>query len=166
MQILHSFNSTILRLSKALHWVGYAVLIPLIIVIVTADVFLRYVYSAPLHWGTEVTGLVLLLMFLFVVPYVTATDRHIKIDVVFGRLGIAGQRIVRSITALSGMLVSALLAWRSFHDIADQIRFEEVMPISGLPLWPLGIFITGFGALLFLQFTLQLIEAGPSPGDE
>ena len=51
-------------ISHALDTFGSLVVLPLLSLLVTADVVLRYVFNTPLSWGLEVSSHLLLLFFL------------------------------------------------------------------------------------------------------
>jgi len=140
------------RLATWFHGAVAAALLPAIVLLVTVDVVGRYAFSAPLPWGQEITGYLLLLSFIAAIPYCTARDKHLRVEVIYLALPRVGQRLVQLVTGLSGAAVCALVAWQAARDVPEKIRFEEVGPISGLPVWPLSAALALFAAIGMLQF--------------
>lgn len=140
-----------------------AVLVPLIVLLVSADVVLRYVFLAPLPWGNEITGYLLFLCFLTAIPYCTARDRHIRVSLFAELLPAWVQQCVRLVTGAAGMFVAGLILWQAGRDVPERYRFEDAAPISGLPLWPLSLVLALFAAITFLQFALEIATALARP---
>lgn len=143
------------RIASWLHGFAAVALVPAIVVLVTFDVVARYSFSAPLPWGQEITGYLLLLSFLAAIPHCTARDKHLRVEMVYARMPAAAQRLVHLATGLAGALVCGLIAWQGLRDVPEKIRFEEAGPISGLPLWPLSAAIALFAAIGVLQFSAR-----------
>jgi TRAP-type C4-dicarboxylate transport system permease small subunit len=73
-------NTFINKLSRGLDWAGVYISIPLLIVILCIDVSLRYIFNSPLIWGSEVSALVLSIVFFASLPQVTGIQGHIRMD--------------------------------------------------------------------------------------
>lgn len=140
------------RLASWLHGAAALALVPAIVVLVTIDVVARYAFSAPLPWGQEITGYLLLLSFLAAIPHCTARDKHLRVAMLYERLPRLGQRLVYFAAGTSGAAVCALVAWQAVRDVPEKIRFEEAGPISGLPVWPLSAALALFAAFGLVQF--------------
>lgn len=135
------------RLASWLHGAAAVALVPAIVVLVTADVVARYAFSAPLPWGQEITGYLLLLSFLAAIPECTARDKHLRVELLYVRLPHFGRRLVHFLAGVSGAMVCGLIAWQAVRDVPEKMRFEEAGPISGLPVWPLSAAIALCAAL-------------------
>ena len=61
------------RLSSVLFALSIYVTMPGLIVLVTLDVILRYIFNAPLQWGRDANGLLLMMTIFFALPH--AWDR-------------------------------------------------------------------------------------------
>jgi TRAP-type C4-dicarboxylate transport system permease small subunit len=140
------------RLSQWLHLLGVFICLPLLTLLVFVDVGLRYFVKAPIHGSNEIAGVLLLLVLLFSLPFTTAEDRHIKVDLCYNLLGPIPRRIADLVTALAGGVVATALAWHSFHTIPNELRYREATLLLEIPLWPLSLttgLVAAYLALLF-----------------
>ncbi|MGE0256013.1 MAG: TRAP transporter small permease [Alphaproteobacteria bacterium] len=139
-------------LARAFHAAGTLVVMPGLVVLVTVDVVLRYVFSAPLAWGNEVGALLLLLVFLASLPWCTHSGQHIRMELLYLRFGPAWRRAADVLSGLAGIAVSAMLAWRAAQAADEMFRYGEGAEFVRLPFWPFAVFMALVGAVLVLEF--------------
>lgn len=144
-------------LSNTLHGLGVYVVLPMLTLLVTVDVALRYLFNTPLTGANEIAGVMLLLILVFSLPLATAKNRHIRVDLVYGRFGPRLQRMAELSSSLAGAFVTSCLAWHSLRAVPNEIRFNEATLLLQIPHWPLSL-IVGIVALL-LAF-LFILKAG------
>lgn len=143
------------RLSNGLHLLGAFIVLPLLTVLVTADVVLRYLLDAPLTGANEIAGVMLLLILLLSLPLATAADRHIKVDLLYRSLGLRARRAAKLVAAIAGGFVSLTLAWHSFRTVPSEIRYNESTLLLQIPLWPFSLAAGCVALLLAVLFVMQ-----------
>jgi TRAP-type C4-dicarboxylate transport system permease small subunit len=128
-------------------------LLPLMVIVVCADVVARYVFAAPLQWAQEVTTLALLVFFVFALPQTTAVDGHIRVETLYERFSSRARALADLLGSLAGIAFMLALAYRSFGDAPGMARRGEGAEMINLPHWPLAVLIgiaAGFVCLLLL----------------
>ena len=68
------------RASHELFRLGIYVFQPALVILVTLDVVLRYVFDAPLQWARDVSGLFLLMAICAALPHAWDRSYHIRMD--------------------------------------------------------------------------------------
>ncbi len=142
-----------------LHDFGTLVVMPVLVILVTADVVLRYVLNAPLLWGAEVSALMLLVVFFASLPECTAAGGHIRMDLIRNRLGRNGQRLADVLTGLAGLGVSAFLTYQAFASTAEMLEYGERAEMIDLPYWPFTAFMGICAAAMALRFVADVAAA-------
>ena len=85
-------------------------MLPSLVVLVTLDVALRYLFNAPLQWGRDVNGLLLLMTIFGALPHAWDRASHIRMEVLYVRLSGARRRSVDVLASVSGIIVFGLMA--------------------------------------------------------
>lgn len=127
-------------------------------VIVAADVFLRYFLNSPIPWAYDVTAIYLIgAAFFFALPGTLARNGHIRIDLLVGRLGRRARRrseivwSALSIAAFAAVLwlgaAKTLLSWSAGEVIAGAINW---------PTWLSTIVVPVGTAVLILGLALRI----------
>ena len=147
------------RLSEGLHLIGAFLIIPILTLLVGADVALRYLFNAPLAGANEIAGVMLLLILLFSLPFSTGADRHIKVDLLYRSLGSHARRIANLIAALTGVFVSLSLAWHSLRTVSSEMRYNESTLLLQIPYWPLSLMMGLIALLITVLFMIQMWDA-------
>jgi TRAP-type C4-dicarboxylate transport system permease small subunit len=163
-----SGNVTIKTIER---WLNYPVwvlhlfviwlLFPALLCLVAADVILRTYFQSPLSWGHEVSGLLLICMFVLELPHTLHQQQLLQVDLLFVRLGHRMQRVVYFLSRLFVLAVAFLFCWQGFSGAQDMYAYADQAYTLPIPLWPLSAAMAVVGALLVLQALMQLI----SPSD-
>ncbi len=143
---------------RLLHWAGIFAGIPALVVLVGFDVLLRYGFNAPLLWGNEVSALLLLVVFFASLPHCSAENGHIRMELVYERLGRRARHGADALSALCGLIFSALLAYQAFVSSAEMARYGEGAEMIDLSYWPFAVFMGGCGTILSLRFAARLVR--------
>ncbi|MFW2367324.1 MAG: TRAP transporter small permease [Desulforhopalus sp.] len=154
------------KLARAMHATGVYFTLPVLILLLTIDVSLRYIFSAPLLWGSEVSALILSLVFFAGLPQVTATKSHIRMDMLYRLMGPRIKIVSDTVAGLCGTLFSILLTYQSLSSCFEMYRWQQGAEMIELPYWPFVLFAGICGLLLTLQFTTQILLAFGRNGDE
>lgn len=151
-------NSLINGLSRAIHRAGVYVSIPVLIVILSIDVSLRYIFNSPLIWGSEVSALVLSLVFFAGLPHVTGNQGHIRMDMLYRLMGPRAKRVTDAVAGLCGFIFALLLTYQSFKSTVEMYRWNEGAEMIDIPYWPFVLFAGFCGVILAVQFLVQMIQ--------
>lgn len=117
-------------------------LLPLLCILIFADIFARNVLDFPLHWTSEVGGLLLLLFFITAMPMASfpvrgdPAGRHLVMSYFYERMDPKAKRRCKRGHAASGLIISLVIAVEAALDTIEKIRFEERSETLGVPLWP------------------------------
>lgn len=95
------------------------------------EVVMRYVFNAPTQWVHETTTALSAVCFAFGGVYCLATDRHIRVVLIYDALGPRGRRVMDVLISIIGMAATGLmawassgLAWKAFFRPTGEFRFE------------------------------------------
>lgn len=143
-------------------WEGWAayVLLPALALLVTADVSLRYVFNAPLAWGTDVKELLLLLVMTVGLGGTSWADEHIRVTLVEERLSPALQRGFTMLRRLLTATLLALLAWAMAVLALDMREFGERAEFVAIPFWPLAALAATSALLAAVVEVVRLAQKG------
>ena len=164
--MLRQTRSFIAKLARILHWAGVYISIPILIIILSIDVFLRYLLNAPLIWGSEVSALILLVVFFASLPQVTAMQGHIRMDMLYRLMGPKMKAVTDVATGLCGCIFSVLLAYQSFSSTVEMYRWKQGAEMIDIPYWPVVLFAGICGLILTAQFLLQMMTPGLNSSPE
>jgi len=135
------------RISKVLFRVAVDFALPALMLVVTLDVILRYVFNSPLAWGRDVNGVLLLMVTFSALPHAWDKGYHIRMEVFYSRLHGRARDLADVATAAAGILFFALMG-------VQALRFTPYMAITGetgedllLPIWPFMAYM-GFCSLV------------------
>jgi TRAP-type C4-dicarboxylate transport system permease small subunit len=140
--------------SRAMALVGTALLLPMMLLI-TADVFLRYAFRRPITGTAEIAGLMLVCMVLGV-SWCALEDKHIKVDIMMSRLRPKVQAIIDSITLFFGVVTCVIMTWQGvLASLWTQESKEVASELLPLPVYPFRwIFVLGLAMLCVVMLIL------------
>ena len=156
------------RASKWLYAFGVYGALPTLLGLVTIDVVLRYVFSAPLQWSRDANGLLLLITLFSALPAAWDHRHHIRMEIFYVRLPDRWRIAADVLSALAGIALFGLLAVQSVGFTSYMAMTGETGEDLDVPLWPFMAFIGVCGAV----FVARLIanptaakSADPASGD-
>jgi TRAP-type C4-dicarboxylate transport system permease small subunit len=128
------------------------------IVVITLDVVLRYVFRSPLIWSQDMNGFLLLMVFWASFTYTWDEGKQLTMDIFYrnfhGRLKTCADILANGL----GMIFSGVLGVKTAMGIPSMIRLNETGAILMVPLWPLAAFMAFCSLLLFLRLA---VSTGP-----
>lgn len=157
--MLSNIDLTLKRISRVIHDLGVFVVIPLLIGLITLDVILRYLFNNPLAWGNEVSALLLLLVFFSALPHCTLENGHIIMDLLYKKFGPKLKMLTDLLSALSGLLFSALLMVRTVQSAFEMYEWNVGAEMIEIPYWPFIVFVCVCSVILTLIFLLRLVTS-------
>ena len=133
--------------------------LPALLVLVTLDVVLRYVFNAPLQWSRDASGLLLLITLFSALPNAWDQGYHIRMEVVHARMSARWRSAADVVSVAAAFVFISLL-------IVQAVTFTHYMFLTGetgedlnVPLWPFMLFV----ALCGLVFAARVLS-NPAPG--
>jgi TRAP-type C4-dicarboxylate transport system permease small subunit len=149
--------------SLLLYRLACGVVLPVLALLLVADIAFRTLQNATLHWASEMSGFLLIVLFFLALPH-QANQRgllHIELlnlpitlksHPVFGRL-------LALLPPIALLLFSLLLTTQSVQGLRDMLRYGDQAFSLPLPLWPLYALMLMSSTLMLLIATLHLIRA-------
>ena len=134
----------------------------LLVLLVVIDVLIRYLFSDSAAWVMELEWHLFALIFLFGAGYAFQHDRHVRVDLFYGRFSPKDKALVDLIGALVFLLPwSALLVYVGFNYAYESFLIDEGSPeANGLSnRWLIKFAIPIGAALLFLQGLASMLRA-------
>jgi TRAP-type C4-dicarboxylate transport system permease small subunit len=135
-----------------------------IMLIVVADVFMRYVVNRPFTFTYDLVGLYLMAgLFYLALSDTFAIHAHVSVDILVHRFSPTTRRICEIITCASAASVFSLITWLGFKRALE--NFENGDVLAGAIPWPswasAALVPLGCG-LLTLRLLLHLFAHGAS----
>lgn len=114
---------------------GYvsAIAVAGMMLITVADVFLRAVINLPIRGTLEIVELLLAATFFLALPATFLRDEHIVVDMIDRKVGPKGVSILKRISALTGVILLAVLAWQGWIAAQDTLVFNDVTSDLAIP---------------------------------
>ncbi len=149
---------TLRVIASALFILSAYVCLPVILVVLTADVTLRYGFNAPIRWGQELASILLFLSVVFALPHSWLSRVHICADFLKAFMSNTMLEIVARLTWLLVFLLSCIIVWQCWRDAQFMLLIDESTPELFVPLAHLrGALAIGAGVsgtiALFLVFS-------------
>lgn len=125
--------------------------------IVTADVFMRRALNQPIFGAYEVGKVLLVIVVFCGVAFVMSVKGHVVVDTLVRLYPKRLQTVVSAIAYLFSLVIVALISWQSAVYGLDMVRVGETSVLLRILVSPF-IFIVAFGsAVLFLVILVQFI---------
>ena len=115
-------------------WLGGAVL-ALLALITFANVLARYFTNQSFAWTEEISVSLMVVLTLVAAGAAVARDRHIRIELFFGKGSPARQRRLALLSAAATLLAFVLLAALGGRLAWDDYQYDVTSPGIGVPQW-------------------------------
>jgi len=137
-------------ISHVLDRFGSLVVLPLLTLLVTADVVLRYAFHAPLSWGLEVSSHLLLLFFLLGLAQSFRVGDHISMELIAAHIPVRARRVIAIFQAALIVMIFYFILAKTFEEIPFLYSLPQLTPELRWPVWPVYVFIAAISALVIL----------------
>ena len=142
----------------ALNLIGVCA-IPLIAIVVTADVIGRYFFNHPISGALDLSELLLVVVVCSALAYTAAVRGHMSVDVVTSRLSPRMQALLSVLTGLTGLPVLWLLTYYAAREGINTYSSGLETSILHMPIYPFKFVVAiGFFALS-LELTCQWLRS-------
>lgn len=145
--------------SKRLHELAAFVLLPLITLVVSIDVFARYFINAPLSWSQDVCTLTLLCVFVAAIPIATERETHIRIETFYEKFGARGRAFIDAFGCVCGAVFAGFIAYWQFRELPGTYRRGESALMIAIPHWPIALFVGVCMTLVAWVLLAQMLMA-------
>lgn len=141
------------------------VCLPVILIVLTADVTLRYGFNHPIRWGQELASILLFLSVVLALPHSWLSRVHISADFLKGFMSARTLEAVARLTWLLVFVMSCVIVWQCWRDAQFMLMIDESTPELFVPLahlrgaLALGAGVSGILALLLAFSRTPLITA-------
>jgi TRAP-type C4-dicarboxylate transport system permease small subunit len=143
---------------EAVVMVVVAALMLTIMLVVVADVFMRYVVNRPFSFTYDLVGLYLLAGLFFLSLSDTFRVRgHVNVDILVQHLGPVGRRWSEIVACLAGLPVFSAIAWLGWERAWDNWVSNDVLAGAiSWPTWASAVLVPIGCGLLVLRLLLHL----------
>ena len=156
-------QKTLLLIDKVSTWVGhiFSWLILTLTLLITWEVFSRYVLDHPHPWAFDVMIMMYGSMFMMAGAYTLSKNGHVRGDVLYGffppRLQAGLDLTLYILFFIPGVVA---LAWAGYHFAAESWVINEHSNITsdGPPIYPLKMVIPLAGAMLLVQGLVEIVR--------
>jgi C4-dicarboxylate transporter DctM subunit len=120
-------------------------------VIITLEVVMRFVFSKPTMWVTELSSLLTIIASFLLFAYTLQEKGHTRVDFITAMLSRKSVYFLELFTTLLGLVYCGILVWYGTKMIQSSLVLEEVSQTLQIPLWIPQMFVPIGGGLMFLQ---------------
>jgi TRAP-type mannitol/chloroaromatic compound transport system permease small subunit len=156
-------QKTLLFVDKVSTWVGHAFswLIVGLTLLVTWEVFSRYVLDDPHAWAFDAMAMLYGSMFMMAGAYTLAKNGHVRGDVLYGFFRPRTQATIDLILYIVFFIPGVIaLTYAGYYYAADSWRIDEHSNVTagGPPIYPFKTIIPLAGAILLVQGIVEIIR--------
>jgi TRAP-type mannitol/chloroaromatic compound transport system permease small subunit len=158
-----------MRVQSVLHtadgistWVGkaFAWLIVVLMLLVVAEVFKRYVLNMPTAWVFDASNMLYGTLFMMGGAYALAHDGHVRGDFLYGRFKPRTQAALDLVLYIIFFLPGiAALTWSGWTYFGESLAIHETtFNATPLPVYPFKFIIPLAGALVLMQGLSEMLR--------
>jgi TRAP-type mannitol/chloroaromatic compound transport system permease small subunit len=114
------------RVGRAVSWLALV-----IVVLMSLNVVLRYLFSIGSVWAQELEWHLLVPLILFGSSYALRHGEHVRVDIVYGRFSSRTKVAVDLVSSMLVIAISALFIWFSLHYVQQAYVIDEGSPDPG-----------------------------------
>lgn len=157
------FEKAVTFLAQVCGWLGMLVLLAMM-VLVTADVVMRFAVSRVISGATEIVQ-VLFLCLMLAVPLVILRNGNTMVEVFLTKFPRPAQRIINAITVFATAVFCALMGWQMLVSARYSFQYNVTYTLSRIPEGAIYT-VFGFSCLVMALSCLVVIgrewgESGP-----
>jgi TRAP-type C4-dicarboxylate transport system permease small subunit len=127
-----------------------------LMLITTADVIGRYIFSWPLRGAFEITELLLLALVFAGLPLVSRADEHVTLDFIDALLGRRARALLRRLVDVVCGLIILGLAWRVWIKAGKIAGYGDTTDVLRVPVGP---FVYFMALMVLVTAVVHLIKA-------
>ncbi len=148
------------RLPQLLRDVAAFVFLPLIVLVIGADVVGRYFFSHPFQWSQEIATLALLMLFVAAIPFTTASDGHVRTESLYENYSPRARALTDAVGALCGVVFMGIVAFWQLRELPGMKARGEGAEFVDSPYWPISLFVALCMVFGLVQLLLRAVQRG------
>ena len=146
-----------LPISGGFNWISAFALLGLI-ALVALNIMARAVFNSPIAGTYEIGQFLMVVVVFMAISYTQARKGHIALEILVKRFPLKVQTILQSVTLTVGIILFALMSWRSVVYGLRLLEGHETSMVLKIPHGPF-LFLVAFGCILFcLVLIAQFLE--------
>jgi C4-dicarboxylate transporter, DctQ subunit len=161
-------NSPITKKPLVFRWIDYAcdfggifaaVCLLAVTLIITYEVFMRYLFNAPTTWVQEMSIYLCIAIGFMAAAYALKNNSHFSVTLLVDRMTAKNRRRMKIFTCLLGMAYSIIFVLKGYENM--KFAYDIGDTSTGLlraPLWIPWLLVPIGGLLLTLQFINKIAE--------
>ena len=127
--------------------------------VVAYEVVVRFAFNSPTMWAQEVTALMFGVYAILAGAYCLLHERHVRMDIIWGRLSPRGKAITDLVTSGFGFVFIGFLLWYSVPYAWRSIQLlEGSESVFGAPYYPSKVILVLASFWLLLQLIAKFIR--------
>ncbi len=146
-----------------LYRLGCGVVLPALTLLLIADIAFRTLQNTTLHWASEMSGFLLIVLFFLVLPHQANQRGLLHIELLNIPATLRTHPIIGRLLALlppvALLLFALLLITQSALGLRDMLQYGDQAFSLPLPLWPFYALMLLSSTLMLMIATLHLIRA-------
>ncbi len=151
--------SVINKVNSAMAWVGI-VSVPLLVLLIVRDVFMRYALNSPTGWMLEVAMGIQLLYGLFCAGYVLQVGGHIRMQLLTDHVSQKVRWWLFLASSVIGIFICVTMAYYAWQMAIASLRMGAMTSMIGYPVFFLKIMVVIGFALISIQFIAETFKYG------
>lgn len=125
---------TLQQISRFFFLVAAYICLPAILVVLTADVTLRFGFNAPIRWAQEFASILLFVSIALALPESWLKHAHVKADFLQHLMSGRAREIFARTTWALILALSIVLIWQCWRDAQYMMLIDESTPELYVPL--------------------------------
>jgi len=154
---MSSFEKVTYALSNFLNWIAGAALVAMLGLIV-ADIIASSVFNWPIPGGIEIVGFLSVVAIAFSIAHTQFLHGHIEVEFLSTHLPRKIHKIIDGVTYFLGMVLFALLTWKSYEFGHVLQTSGEVSMTQEIPFYPFVYSIAFCSIGVFLVLLTQWLK--------
>lgn len=142
-------------------WTGKAAswLVLIVVVVIVYEILMRYVFHLPTLWVSESMVFGCGLTYVLGAAWALQDNRHVKIDLIYGRLTLRQRAVIDSVTFFFFALYLGLFFWAVSKYAWQSVLLTETSSSAwDPPVYPIKVALAIGVLLLLLQGTAKFIR--------
>lgn len=157
MEWLTNTQKRVQRLTYCVSAVGMFMLIPMML-LTTSDVITRTTLNKPIPGAVETSSFMLVVVILLGLAYTQQVKGHPNVTILVSRLPLRVSLIVEIIINLLCLGIVSIVVWQGWV-VATGAIGRIVSDVLRIPQFPFRLLVPVGGALLFLEFLVDLFTS-------
>jgi TRAP-type C4-dicarboxylate transport system permease small subunit len=130
-----------------------------LMLVITADVVGRLLFSRPIPAIVSIAEYVLVIAVYCGVAYCGLVKGHVNIDLILPKLPERARVIINSVTSLASLAVLSVIVWRAALMVVDSRTSGEVSRDSlAMPVWPFRTVLVIGIAMFCLVLVIEIVH--------